>query len=274
MDAPDGACILEKGDGGKHVPLWRRKCVQLLVCLAALLVIVIILIVILISVLLPGFAALTAYKATGTHLPSTEDSPASAPVPAIDEFTLGDGRPITRRSQWTSLQPGFRRPLPHPTPYVVIGHTGGPACTDIPQCYNLLSAYRYIHETSWEQPDIMFNFFIDVNGNVYEGCGWDTTNIHESWVSRCNLAVALLGNFVDEDVTTEMMDSLRQLLDLGVELGKLDPQYRLVAQNQLMSTLSPGTNALRAISTWPNRCLDHCDEGVQCGARDTDGLDA
>lgn len=188
----------------------------------------------------------------------------STDPPTNPELLLENGQTVVARSEWSKVPPDWRRELVHPTPYVVVGHTAGPACRDRAHCFTLLRTYRDDHRTFWGQPDISYNFLIDVTGAVYEARGWDATNNHESWARRCNLGITFFGNFMQDKVTPAMMESLRLLLRLGVALGKLDANYRLVAQNQVSSTLSPGINLLREIEHWPHRCLEDCDEGVKC----------
>ncbi|XP_049784756.1 peptidoglycan-recognition protein LA-like isoform X1 [Schistocerca cancellata] len=210
---------------------------------------------------------------TSTAITSSRDATASQRnyvIPTVPppnpELVLKNGQRIVPRSLWSSgVPPNFRIPLHHPIPYVVVGHTAGFACKGEEECFVQLRAYRDEHYSKWKQPDISYNFLIDVEGNIYEGRGWGATNNYDrEWVLRCNLAVTFMGNFVHHNATEAMARSLQLLLELGVSLGKLDSEYRLLAHNQVASTLSPGRNVLALIESWPHRCLELCGVGVQC----------
>ncbi|XP_049962220.1 peptidoglycan recognition protein 1-like isoform X1 [Schistocerca serialis cubense] len=269
MEAPDGARSIGKGTQSsssatdKHVPWWRRRdALVLAACLTTLAIVILIVII-------------TLTTAQASDAASEHNHTENSTEVSVDaEFILPDGRPIIRRSEWSSVPPDFRRTLRHPTPYVIIGHTADKVCRGKDECFVLLRIYRDEHRAKWLQPDISYNFLIDVEGNVYEGRGWDSTNNYQSWAKRCNLGVTLMGDFRTDNVTTTMMQTLLQLLDLGLSLGKLDPNYRLVAQSQVHASLSPGNNVLKVIDTWPHRCLYDCNVGVQCIYEDNDEIDA
>ncbi|XP_049864621.1 peptidoglycan recognition protein 3-like isoform X4 [Schistocerca gregaria] len=187
--------------------------------------------------------------------------------PQNPELVLKNGQHIIPRSLWSSgVDPIFTIPLHHPTPYVVIGHTAGAPCQGEEECFNKLRDYRDENYVQWGEPDISYNFLIDVEGNIYEGRGWNAANnYHREWVLRCNLAVTFLGDFSRDNATEGMARSLELLLELGVSLGKLDSEYRLLTHDQVATgTLRPATNVLRLIETWPHRCLELCGVGVQC----------
>ncbi|XP_049784757.1 peptidoglycan-recognition protein LA-like isoform X2 [Schistocerca cancellata] len=210
---------------------------------------------------------------TSTAITSSRDATASQRnyvIPTVPpqnaELVLKNGQHIIPRSLWSSgVDPIFTIPLHHPTPYVVIGHTAGAACEGEGECFSKLRDYRDENYVNWGEPDISSNFLIDVEGNIYEGRGWDAANNYDrEWVLHCNLAVTFLGDFSRDNATEAMARSLQLLLELGVSLGKLDSQYRLLAHNQVASTLSPGRNVLALIESWPHRCLELCGVGVQC----------
>ncbi|XP_049785049.1 peptidoglycan recognition protein 1-like isoform X1 [Schistocerca cancellata] len=173
-------------------------------------------------------------------------------------------RHIVPHSSW-SLRPqrqGLQ--LAHPTPYVVVKHTAGGRCFGLSDCTPVLQAIQELHWQMYDQPEISYNFLIDSDGNIYEGRGWNSTNPSKGIGLRCNVDVALIGNYVERNMTKEMSSALRWLLEKGVSTGMLAPDYRLLAHNQVKNTLSPGRWALLEIADWPHRCLEHCDQGVVC----------
>ncbi|XP_049962222.1 peptidoglycan-recognition protein SC1a/b-like [Schistocerca serialis cubense] len=173
-------------------------------------------------------------------------------------------RRIVPHSSWSLRQQTHTIQLAHPTPYAVVKHTAGPECFGLHNCTSVLRAIQELHWQMYDQPDISYNFLIDSNGNIYEGRGWNNTNPSKGIALRCNVDVALIGNYVERNMTKGMSSALRWLLEKGVSTGMLAPDYRLLAHNQVKNTLSPGRWALLEIADWPHRCLEHCDQGVVC----------
>jgi N-acetylmuramoyl-L-alanine amidase len=101
-------------------------------------------------------------------------------------------------------------------------------------------------------PDIGYNFVVTGDGSVYEGRGWDVTNMHGSFVTRCNVGISFTGNFVRDTPTNGQIEAAQELLQLGVKLGKIDENYKLVAMNETFNTLSPGVVLYTVISKWPH----------------------
>ncbi|XP_049828910.1 peptidoglycan-recognition protein SC1a-like [Schistocerca gregaria] len=141
------------------------------------------------------------------------------------------------------------------------------------ECCTSQTSLQELHWQMYQQPEISYNFLIDSSGNIYEGLGWNGTNTSKSFVSRCKVDVALIGNYMEHNMTRQMSSALRWLLDEGVRTGMLAAEYRLLAHNQVKKTLSPGRWALMEIADWPHRCRWHCDRGVPC-IRPADGDDS
>jgi N-acetylmuramoyl-L-alanine amidase len=105
--------------------------------------------------------------------------------------------------------------------------------------------------SEYEMPDIGYNFVAGGDGNVYEGRGWDATSMHTGFVKRCNIAISFIGNFVHDTPTNGQIEAVKELIELGVRLGKVDENYKLVSMNESMNTLSPGVGVYDVISKWP-----------------------
>ncbi|XP_049814198.1 peptidoglycan recognition protein 1-like isoform X1 [Schistocerca nitens] len=194
-----------------------------------------------------------------TDLPTVCGSGHTATLPVYSSE-----RRIVPHSSWSLRQQTHTIQLGHPTPYVVVKHTAGPECFGLNNCTSVLRAIQELHWQMYDQPEISYNFLIDSDGNIYEGRGWNSTNPSKDIGLRCNVDVALIGNYVERNMTKGMSSALRWLLEKGVSMGMLAPDYRLLAHNQVKNTLSPGRWALLEIADWPHRCLEHCDQGVVC----------
>nr|CAD7263394.1 unnamed protein product [Timema shepardi] len=166
--------------------------------------------------------------------------------------TLPNGHRIISKPDWRGRPPKYVRPLVQPTPYVVITHTAGNRCSDFNTCAAQLRNIQDQHVGENNMADIGYNFCVGDDGNIYVGRGWDVTNKLDGWVKFKSIAICFLGNYVYEYLNTAQIESTQQLLKLGVEWGKLHPEYRLVAHNQTTPTLSPGTNVYDVIQNWPH----------------------
>jgi N-acetylmuramoyl-L-alanine amidase len=112
-------------------------------------------------------------------------------------------------------------------------------------------------------PDIGYSFVVGGDGNVYEGRGWDVTNMHTGFVRRCNIGISFVGNFIYDTPTNGQIEAVQELIKLGVRLGKIDNSYKLVAMNETYGTLSPGVVVYSIIAKWPHFWKpNHHDIGV------------
>jgi F420-dependent methylenetetrahydromethanopterin dehydrogenase len=53
------------------------------------------------------------------------------------------------------------------------------------------------------------------------------------FVRRCNIGISFIGNFVHDS------EAVRELIKLGVEMGKIDKNYKVVSMNETYNTMSP-----------------------------------
>ncbi|XP_049961666.1 peptidoglycan recognition protein 1-like [Schistocerca serialis cubense] len=191
----------------------------------------------------------------------SQDAPKTSVGTTLDRQLVTElGREIKLWPKRSSLPADSTSLLLHPIPAVVVGDTPGAYCETEAACVPLLRKYSDERQVRW-------NFLVDVAGNVYVDRGWDAASSVSSWLQGCNIAVALVGNFQDQNATGSMMNSLRQLLEFGVSSGKLRPDYRLVSYGQVDSVIpvkSPGDGVLRVINGWPHRCVADCDLGLEC----------
>nr|CAD7577427.1 unnamed protein product [Timema californicum] len=204
--------------------------------------------------IIAGLMVTVYYFKTGgpssTNPPPAEDMPVLPPPEP--NSTLPNGHRIISKPDWRGRPPKYVRPLVQPTPYVVITHTAGNRCSDFNTCAAQLRNIQDQHVGENNMADIGYNFCVGDDGNIYVGRGWDVTNKLDGWVKFKSIAICFLGNYVYEYLNTAQIESTQQLLKLGVEWGKLHPEYRLVAHNQTTPTLSPGTNVYDVIQNWPH----------------------
>ena len=100
--------------------------------------------------------------------------------------------------------------------------------------------------------DIGYNFLIGGDGRIYEGRGWDKVGAHTYGLNRNSTGICLVGDFNKIHPTSQQVDSVFKLIELGVKLNKISPDYRVVGQRQVMDTDSPGKNLFALMTAWPH----------------------
>ncbi|XP_069701748.1 peptidoglycan recognition protein 1-like isoform X2 [Periplaneta americana] len=160
---------------------------------------------------------------------------------------------IITREEWHAAEAKYVKQLRHPTPFVEISHTATPACYSPVKCSARMKNIQDYHmSTEIGLPDIGYSFVLGGDGNVYEGRGWDATTMHIGFVKQCNIGISLIGNFVSDTPTNGQLKAVKDLIELGVKLGKIDENYKLVAMNETINTMSPGSVLYGIIKKWPH----------------------
>lgn len=98
--------------------------------------------------------------------------------------------------------------------------------------------------------DIGYNFLIGGDGAVYEGRGWDLVGAHTYPRNTGYVGIAFVGDFRIDQPSKPQLNAAKLLLAEGVKLGKLDPDYKLYGQMQLVLSESPGKNLYEIIQKW------------------------
>lgn len=152
------------------------------------------------------------------------------------------------RAGWHAHKPVYLRPMKVPVKYVIISHTAGNMCESFSECAQTMRNIQDLHVKN-ESPDIGYNFVIGGDENIYEGRGWDNHNFH---MALDTIGICFSGNFIYDRLTPGLSEAALELLQAGVEQGKLTVDYKLVAHNQTYNTESPGPNIFRLIKYWPH----------------------
>jgi peptidoglycan recognition protein LC len=108
----------------------------------------------------------------------------------------------------------------------------------------------HIESFGWD--DIGYNFIVGGDGGVYEGRGWDKMGSHAKGYNNNSIGINMIGTFTTVLPTEQQMRSLRILMEEGVRLGKVDPNYRLIGHRQVSNTESPGSKFFNVLQTWPH----------------------
>nr|AKE92867.1 PGRP-FD1 [Anatolica polita] len=175
------------------------------------------------------------------------DSPifAKSPLPSICPE-------IANRARW-----GARTPLEVdyaiiPVENVIIHHTVTPGCSTENECASLLRNMQNFHMETLEFHDIGYNFLVGGDGIVYEGAGWHKVGAHTRKYNTRSLGLAIIGNFTSDLPNKKQIQSAKDFIQCGVEMGELDINYKLFGARQVSSTASPGLKLYREIQNWPH----------------------
>jgi len=160
---------------------------------------------------------------------------------------------IVNRRTWLA-QPPVKpsNNLTHPVPYVVILHTATENCNTQAACVYIVRHAQTYHIESNGWNDIGYSFLVGGDGNVYEGRGWDTEGAFARGYNRRAIGIGFIGTFTPEPPPPKQLQAGQQLIDLGVKLGKISPEYKLLAHRQVSSTESPGLAFFKLLMTWPH----------------------
>ncbi|XP_069701774.1 peptidoglycan-recognition protein LA-like [Periplaneta americana] len=231
-------------DSNRHAAFcFKRRFYLVAMGVSALLIVVL-------TILIVHFSSSASDKPSRDSV--TFNPPPAEPTPNPNN-TLSSNHTIYSKEDWFGAEPRYVRQLRHPTIFVVISHTVTPACYTPVKCSAQMRSIQDYHMgNELELPDIGYSFVIGGDGNVYEGRGWDATNMHTGFVKRCNIGISLIGNFVHDTPTNGQLEALKDLIELGVKLEKIDQNYKLVPMNETYDTMSPGPVLYGIIKKWPH----------------------
>lgn len=98
--------------------------------------------------------------------------------------------------------------------------------------------------------DIGYNFLISSDGRVYVGRGWDYVGAHTKGYNYDSVGIAFIGTYNAIEPSHVQLNACLALLEEGINLKKLVPNYRLYGARQLGSTESPGEMLYKIIKKW------------------------
>lgn len=160
---------------------------------------------------------------------------------------------LMSRTSWVA-QPS-KAPLDDnslPADMVVVCHTATETCNTTANCILSVRLIQQFHIESRGWNDIAYNYLVGGDNRVYVGRGWEKMGAHTKGYNKATVGVAFIGTFDNQLPPSKQLEAFRKLLDLGVRLGKLTKDYKLVAQCQLSVTAAPGAAVVKEIASWPH----------------------
>ncbi|KAH8302027.1 hypothetical protein KR044_001956 [Drosophila immigrans] len=175
---------------------------------------------------------------------------------------------------WGGRQPAKKlTSLKLPVHRVIISHTAAEGCeSEVSRslhslCLSLLSTFcsfakdvcaarvrvvQGFHMDGWSWDHIGYNFLIGGDGLVYEGRGWDSQGAHTLGYNIDSIGISFIGTFIKIWPTERQLLACKLLIEEGVRLKKLVPDYKLYGHRQLSATESPGEILYGIIQKWPH----------------------
>ncbi|XP_032575798.1 peptidoglycan-recognition protein LC isoform X6 [Drosophila sechellia] len=161
----------------------------------------------------------------------------------IDLDNIGGGLILrfVERQQWLAQPPQKEIPdLELPVGLVIALPTNSENCNTQAICVLRVRLLQTYDIESSQKCDIAYNFLIGGDGNVYVGRGWDKMGAHMNNIpydSR-SLSFAYIGSFKTIQPSAKQLSVTRLLLERGVKLGKIAPNYRFTASSKLMPSVT------------------------------------
>ena len=91
---------------------------------------------------------------------------------------------------------------------------------------------------------------------MYAGRGWNKEGAHTKGFNTKSICIAFIGKFNTVVPPKRQLRAAEKLIVEGIRLKKLDPNYRLFGQRQLVPTKSPGAALHLIIMKWPHWSAD------------------
>ncbi|XP_069701754.1 peptidoglycan-recognition protein SC2-like [Periplaneta americana] len=156
-------------------------------------------------------------------------------------FTMSEGRErlsygklhIVSRNEWQAKPPTDEgTPLHHPVPYVLMLDTDTTNCSTKLECIPLVRYTQncHIHNKGWN--DIGYSFLLGGDGNVYVGRGWDTEGEFLDGYNNRSIGISFIGTFGTNSPAKKQMNAGKRLIEKGIQLGKISPDFKLLTQQQ------------------------------------------
>ncbi|XP_054264898.1 peptidoglycan-recognition protein LF-like [Macrosteles quadrilineatus] len=133
------------------------------------------------------------------------------------------------RDVWGAVKPMEQESLATPVSNIICTYTGTATCATQEECTKIIKDLQLSHMEEQKMTDIMYNFLIGGDGNIYEGRGWTTyappalKGKRYSGLDRKSINVAMVGDYKDADPPENMHMARKDLIDFGKEQNYIDP---------------------------------------------------
>ncbi|KAL6434563.1 hypothetical protein ACFW04_006140 [Cataglyphis niger] len=217
--------------------LWTWKC-AFLSCTLAL-------------IFLTAIVIAIVHFARYTDASLTPISPTS-PNSSLDGIITSSVR-FVQRNEWGAQPPSEPlEKLKLPVPYVIISHTVTDFCDTQSQCTFHVRFAQTFHIESRKWSDIAYNFLVGGDGLAYIGRNWDYVGAHSFGFNKKSIGISFIGTFNTVKPPKIQLHAAQKIIEIGVKIGKIASDYKLLGHRQVSKTLSPGDALFSEIQTWPH----------------------
>nr|XP_012140463.1 PREDICTED: peptidoglycan-recognition protein SC2 [Megachile rotundata] len=136
--------------------------------------------------------------------------------------------------------------------FVIIHHSAGAPCMSKSACSTQVKNYQNQHINTNHWSDIGYNFLVGEDGNVYEGRGWGKVGAHAPNYNSKSIGICVMGNYMNRNPNSAAISAVKNLIQYGVDLGKITSNYKLLGHRQTKATSCPGDTFYRLIQSWPH----------------------
>lgn len=160
---------------------------------------------------------------------------------------------ILPRSYWAAAP--VRGVLPKntlPIYLVVVVPTFTDECFTSSECVNIVHRSQIFDFQSLYEQDIVYNFLIGGDGNVYAGRGWDIMGDHTKAYNRGSVGIALIGSFTSSLPSDVQVKAFNWLVETGVKSHKISADYSLVHTCQLRTDGYRNQALVTYMMSWPH----------------------
>jgi len=139
-----------------------------------------------------------------------------------------------------------------PVHHVFVHHTAEQECQTQDECEKIMRGIQHFHKVTRGWDDIGYNFVIGGDGKVYDARGWDKIGAHTKGVNNVSVAFTLMGNFMKVEPKNNMIESLKNLVQCGIDKGFVANDYQLHGHRDQSCTACPGDKLYDIIKLWPH----------------------
>uniref|UniRef100_T1JM29 Peptidoglycan recognition protein family domain-containing protein n=1 Tax=Strigamia maritima TaxID=126957 RepID=T1JM29_STRMM len=148
---------------------------------------------------------------------------------------------IIPREEWGAVAPR-KDDIKSSAGRVFVHHTNTRECITDDECMSSVKEFEAFHREILGDEDLDVHFLIGGNGLIYEGLGWDAQGLHTPEFPN-DFGVAFIGTFNDSPANELMMNAFEDLIECGIENGKIDVFHSLYGHKDARcSTMCPGAH--------------------------------
>ncbi|GJQ78234.1 PGRPLB [Trypoxylus dichotomus] len=169
-------------------------------------------------------------------------------------FTSSYNVDIVSREEWKALPPVEVDPMRNPVPFVIIHHSYiPPACNTTEQCIGAMQSMQDYHMNTHGWNDIGYSFAVGGDGKAYIGRGWSAVGAHSPLYNNKSIGICVIGDWTQELPPLNQLQTVHNLIQLGVDSGYIRPDYTLYGHRQVRAgTECPGDRFFEEIKNWPH----------------------